>query len=151
MKETTRTATANIIELVTFYVGDALCGMDILKIQEVNKLSMLTKVPQAPDYVLGVLNLRGQLVTVIDLSKKLGLCETNLSQELRNIIVNSMDGHVGLLVSRTSDVLEVDMNLRERTPANMNGIQGELFIGVYKIESHLIGLLDAEKVLNCDN
>ena len=59
MKETTRTSTTNIIELATFYVGDALCGMDILKIQEINKLTQMTKVPQAPEYVLGILNLRG--------------------------------------------------------------------------------------------
>lgn len=60
-----------IVELATFYVGNALCGMDILKVQEINKLMQMTKVPQAPEYVLGILNLRGQIVTILDLGKKL--------------------------------------------------------------------------------
>ncbi|RPH42250.1 MAG: chemotaxis protein CheW [Desulfobulbaceae bacterium] len=151
MNETTRTSTTKIIELATFYVGDALCGMDILKIQEINKLTSMTKVPQAPEYVLGILNLRGQIVTIIDLSKKLGLGETDLSQDPRNIIVNSSGGHVGLLVRRISDVVEADMNRRERAPANMSGIQGEFFTGVYKTDAHLIGLLDVDKVLSLDD
>ncbi len=150
MKETTRTAKTNIIELATFYVGDALCGMDILKIQEINKLTQMTKVPQAPDYVLGILNLRGQIVTIIDLGKKLGLGETDISLDPRNIIVNSTGGHVGLLVRQISDVVEADMNRRERAPANMSGIQGEFFTGVYKTDAHLIGLLDLDKVLSID-
>ena len=68
-----------IVELATFYVGDALCGMDILKVQEINKLMQMTKVPQAPDYVVGILNLRGQIVTIIDLGLKLGLGATDIS------------------------------------------------------------------------
>ncbi|MEJ2656156.1 MAG: chemotaxis protein CheW, partial [Desulfobacterales bacterium] len=59
------------VELATFFVGEALCGMDILKVQEINKLIEMTRVPQAPEYVLGILNLRGEIVTVIDLGKKL--------------------------------------------------------------------------------
>jgi purine-binding chemotaxis protein CheW len=151
MNESTRTADTNIIELATFFVGDALCGMDILKIQEINKLTQMTKVPQAPDYVMGILNLRGQIVTIIDLSKKLGLGETDISQDPRNIIVNSAGGHVGLLVRRISDVVEADMNRKERPPANMGGIQGEYFTGVYKTEANLIGLLDIDKVLSFDD
>ena len=67
----------NRTEMATFYVGNALCGIDILQIQEINKLNMMTQVPQAPGYVRGILNLRGQIVTIIDLGKKLGLGETD--------------------------------------------------------------------------
>ncbi|SHO50685.1 chemotaxis protein CheW [Desulfopila aestuarii] len=139
-----------VIELATFYIGDALCGMDILKVQEINKLMQMTKVPQAPDYVLGILNLRGQIVTIIDLGKKLGLGETDLNLDPRNIIVNSTGGHVGLLVAKISDVVEADMEKLERPPANMRGIQGEFFKGVYKTQSTLIGILDVEKVLSLE-
>lgn len=141
----------NIVELATFYIGDALCGMDILKVQEINKLMQMTKVPQAPDYVLGILNLRGQIVTILDLGKKLGLGETNISQDPRNIIVNSAGGHVGLLVRRISDVVSADMEKRERAPANMSGIQGEYFTGVYKTNDNLIGILDVDKVLSIED
>lgn len=141
----------NIVELATFYIGDALCGMDILKVQEINKLMQMTKVPQAPDYVLGILNLRGQIVTILDLGRKLGLGETDISQDPRNIIVNSAGGHVGLLVRRISDVVTADMEKRERAPANMSGIQGEFFTGVYKTNDNLIGILDVDKVLSIED
>ncbi len=141
----------NRTELSTFYVGDALCGMDILQIQEINKIMHMTKVPQAPEYVLGILNLRGQIVTIIDLSKKLGLGGTDTSHDLRNIIVNFKGSYVGLLVKKISDVVEVDGNKIERSPANMGGIQGEYFTGVYKTDNTLIGILDIAKVLNLED
>lgn len=139
-----------MVELATFYVGDALCGMDILKIQEINKLTQMTKVPQAPEYVIGILNLRGQIVTIIDLGKKIGLGETEINQDSRNIIVNDSSGHVGLLVRQISDVVSADMERRESAPANMHGIQGDFFTGVYKTEQTLIGILDVDKVLSIE-
>ena len=140
----------NLVELATFLVGDALCGMDILKIQEINKLIDMTSVPQAPSYVLGILNLRGQIITSIDLSKKLGLGETNLSDDPRNIIVNSKGEHIGLLVKKISDVVQANKDKFEAPPSNMGGIQGEFFTGVYKTKDKLIGILDVEKVLRLE-
>ncbi len=145
------TSSKHIVELATFYVGDALCGMDILKVQEINKIMQMTKVPQAPEYVLGILNLRGQIVTIIDLGKKLGLGETDMDADPRNIIVNTPGGHVGLLVKRISDVVEADMQRREPAPANMGGIQGEYFTGVYKTDKELIGILNVDKVLSIED
>lgn len=150
MAESTLT-TKNTIELATFYVGRALCGMDILKVQEINKLMEMTKVPQAPDYMVGILNLRGQIVTIIDLGQKLGLGNIEVSNESRNIIVNTPGEHVGLLVSRISDVVMADPDKIEPAPANMNGIQGAFFTGVYKTENKLIGILNIKEVLRLEN
>jgi purine-binding chemotaxis protein CheW len=136
-----------MVELATFYVGEALCGMDILKVQEINKLMEMTSVPQAPDYVMGILNLRGQIVTIIDLGKKLGLDTTELTESSRNIIVNSKGEYVGLLVSRISDVVDADWDKVEAPPANIGGVQGRYFKGVFKTDSRLVGILDVEKVL----
>lgn len=147
----TGSTSKNIVELATFYVGDALCGMDILKVQEINKLMQMTKVPQAPDYVLGILNLRGQIVTILDLGKKLGLGKTDISKDPRNIIVNSAGGHVGLMVRKISDVVTADMEKKELAPANMSGIQGEYFTGVYKTSGNLIGILNVDKVLSIED
>ncbi|MDO9041386.1 MAG: chemotaxis protein CheW [Desulfocapsaceae bacterium] len=147
----TKSSTNILVELATFYIGDALCGMDILKIQEINKLMDMTKVPQAPSYVIGILNLRGQIVTIIDLGKKLGLGATDATLSSRNIIVNSPGEHVGLLVTRLSDVISADTGKIERAPANMGGIQGEFFSGVYKTEDRLIGILDINKVLRLED
>jgi len=146
-----KNTTKSIIELATFYVGDALCGMDILNIQEINKLMEMTKVPQAPDYMIGILNLRGQIVTIIDLGQKLGLGEVEISNESRNIIINAPGEHVGLLVTRISDVVMADPEKIESAPANMSGIQGGFFTGVYKTENKLIGILDIKEVLRLES
>ena len=150
MENTSQKGDSNLIELSTFLVGDALCGMDILTIQEINKLIDMTAVPQAPNYVLGILNLRGQIITSIDLGKKLGLGETDMSQDPRNIIVNSKGEHIGLMVRKISDVVQANKDKFEPAPSNMGGIQGEFFTGVYKTETKLIGILDVDKVLRME-
>lgn len=143
-KQTTR----RTVEMATFYVGGALCGMDILNVQEINKLMDMTTVPQAPSYVMGILNLRGQIVTIIDLGKKLDLGETERSDTNRNIIVNSNGEYIGLLVTQISDVVEVDWDKVEHPPANIGGVQGNFFKGVFKTQKRLIGILDVDKVLD---
>jgi len=141
----------NTVELASFYVGEALCGMDILKVQEINKLIEMTRVPQAPEYVLGILNLRGEIITIVDLGKKLGLKSTEMSHKTRNIIVNSNGEHIGLMVEQISDVIQAEWEKVEAPPANIGGVQGRYFIGVFKTEDRLIGILDVEKVLEEEN
>jgi purine-binding chemotaxis protein CheW len=139
------------VELATFYVGDSLCGMDILKVQEINKLLEMTEVPLAPDYVKGILNLRGQIVTVIDLGSKLRLADTETDGDTRNIIVNSNGEYIGLLVHRIGDVERTEEENIEPPPANIGGIQGKYFEGVFKKENSLIGILNVEEILKNDN
>lgn len=142
---------SDTVELATFYVGEALCGMDILKVQEINKLIEMTRVPKAPEYVLGILNLRGEIVTIVDLGKKLSLKSTEMSDKTRNIIVNSNGEHIGLMVERISDVIQAEWENVEAPPANIGGVQGRYFTGVFKTEDRLIGILDVEKVLEEEN
>ena len=141
-------AGAKSLDLATFTIGGAAYGIDILIIQEINKLLELTPVPGALPYVQGILNLRGQIVTVIDLGLKLGLRNTHLNQQGRNIIVRSSGEYIGLLVEQISEVVRVDVNELESPPANMNGVQGEFFHGIIKTEDRLIGILDVEKALD---
>ena len=147
MEQASTATDPKTVEMATFYVGDALCGMDILKVQEINKLLEMTEVPQAPEYVKGILNLRGQIVTVIDLGNKLGLSETNVGTETRNIIVNSKNEYIGLLVDSIGDVERTDWDKIEPPPANIGGVQGKFFEGVFKKEKSLIGILNVEEVL----
>jgi len=151
MEDVTQNPPKHLIELATFVVADALCGMDILKVQEINKLMDMTRVPQAPDYVAGILNLRGQIVTIIDLGKKLGLRETSPDKDARNIIVNSPGEHIGLLVHSIGDVVQADKQKIEPAPANMGGIQGAFFSGIYKTTDKLIGILNIDKVLRIED
>ena len=146
-EKTKRNGSASMLELATFFVGEAQCGIDILKIQEINKQTKVTGVPQSPDYVVGVLNLRGRIVTVIDLGLKTGLSPITQDKDNRNIIVDSMGEHIGLLVDRISDVMSADPSHVDPPPANLGGIEGSFFEGVVKTEAGLIGVLNIERIL----
>jgi len=135
------------VEIATFYIGEALCGMDILKIQEINKQMEMTNVPQVSDYVLGILNLRGRIVTVIDIGRKLGLFSSKIDNKSRNIIVNSQNEYIGILVDSISDVVVAEKDQIEPPPSNIGDLQGTYFEGVYKTDKNLIGILDVEQVL----
>lgn len=138
------------LELATFFVGDVLYGIDILNIQEINRHVGVTTVPQAPAYVEGVLNLRGRIATVIDLGKKLGLSPIQTGKDNRNIIIDSEDEYIGLTVDRISDVMTADKEKIEMAPANIGGVQGRYFEGVYKTDNSLIGILNIKEVLSVD-
>ena len=135
------------MEFSTFYVGGALCGINILNIQEINKHFEITRVPQASDDIEGILNLRGRIVTIIDLGKRLGLQPVERNKDNRNIIVNSEDEHIGLLVDSIADVVAADRNDLEPAPSNIGGVKGKFFQGVIKTDNDLIGILDIDEVL----
>ncbi len=147
MTEQTISTASEDLEFSTFYVGGALCGINILNIQEINKHFEITQVPQASDYIEGILNLRGRIVTIIDLGKKLGLDPVNKDKENRNIIVNSDDEHIGLLIDSISDVVIAKADDIEPAPSNIGGLKGKYFQGVVKTDQQLIGILDIDEVL----
>ncbi len=139
--------TSKDLEFSTFYVGGALCGINILNIQEINKHTDITKVPQASDFIEGILNLRGRIVTIINLGRKLGLDPVSKHKDNRNIIVNSDDEHIGLLIDSISDVVLAKADDIEPAPSNIGSIKGKYFQGVLKTEKQLIGILDIDEVL----
>jgi purine-binding chemotaxis protein CheW len=147
MVETIMGTDSDDLEFSTFYVGGALCGINILNIQEINKHFEITRVPQASDYVEGILNLRGRIVTIVDLGKKLGLAPVGRNKDNRNIIVNSEDEHIGLLVDAISDVVIAKRKDIEPAPSNIGGVKGKYFQGVLKTEKQLIGILNIDEVL----
>ncbi|MBI5592529.1 MAG: chemotaxis protein CheW [Deltaproteobacteria bacterium] len=137
------------VDLATFNVGNACCGINILRVQEINKLTEVTRVPLAPDYVKGILNLRGQIITVIDVGKRLGLPsgEVDDARKQRNIIVHFENESIGLLVDNIGDVFRAENENIEKPPANAVGIQGQFFEGVFKTEQQLISILNLAEVL----
>ncbi|WP_022664623.1 chemotaxis protein CheW [Desulfospira joergensenii] len=147
MTEAKKNSSSKDLEFSTFYVGGALCGINILNIQEINKHFEITQVPQAPEYIEGILNLRGKIVTIVDLGKKLGLDPVNKDKDNRNIIVNSEDEPIGLLVDSISDVVLASQENIEPAPSNIGGVRGKYFQGVLKTEKQLIGILDIDEVL----
>ncbi len=147
MADTDNITETTDMELATFYVGNSLYGIDIMNIQEINKHFEVTKVPQAPDYIVGVLNLRGKIVTILDIGKKIGLSHIERSKDNRNIIVQSQDEYIGLLVDSISDVVIADKSNLEPAPSNLGGLEGKFFKCILKTENNLIGILNIEEVL----
>jgi purine-binding chemotaxis protein CheW len=131
----------------TFFVGDLFFGVDVLRVQEVLQFQQMTRVPQAPDVVEGLINLRGQIVTAIDMRRRLGLpCRTE-DQTPMNMVVRSEDGAVSLLVDEIGDVLEVDASTWERPPENLDRGAREIIRGVYKMKDRLLLALDTERTV----
>lgn len=147
MDENKKVRSSKELEFSTFQVGGAVCGINILNIQEINKHFEITQVPMSSDYIKGILNLRGRIVTIIDLGKKLGLEPVTVNKDNRNIIVNSEDEHIGLLVDSINDVVIADQDDIEPAPSNIGGVKGKYFQGVVKTEKQLIGILDINEVL----
>jgi len=140
-----------LTELATFQVGEALCGMAIGQIQEISMLTQMPRVPQAPEDVVGLINLRGQIVTVIDLARRFGLGATEPTSQARVIVANTSVGKIGVLVRRISEMVAVDLLQTETVPSDMCGIPGRYFTGICKQENSRIGLLHIDKALFDDN
>lgn len=148
MKESRKVVSSNEVEYATFHVGRLLLGIDIRHTEEINRQLDLTVVPHAPECVRGVVNLRGEVVTVLDLRSILGLEPQPLTAASRNVVVRTEGEQVGLLVDRVADVVTVSTEEMEAPPANVSGVSGRFFKGVYKLESALLVVLDVNLVLS---
>jgi purine-binding chemotaxis protein CheW len=129
----------------TFFVADLFFGVDVLNVQEVLRFQQMTPVPQAPGVIEGLINLRGQIVTAIDMRRRLGLPPRTGDKSPMNMVVRTSDGAVSLLVDEIGDVLEMDASTYERPPTNLDPAAGELIRGVYKLKGRLLLVLDAER------
>src|SRR6202012_2495238 len=106
-------------QVATFFVADLFFGVDVLRVQEVLRFQEMTGVPQAPDIIEGLINLRGQIVTAIDMRRRLGLPARSDEQSPMNMVVRTDGGAVSLLVDEIGDVLDVDAANYERPPENL--------------------------------
>jgi purine-binding chemotaxis protein CheW len=122
-------------------------GIDIKQIQEINRHVQTAPVPHAPEVIRGVINLRGDVVTVLDLRTSLGLPDTEISGETRCVIVEWAGEKTGLLVDRIADVVTVDPGEMEPAPVNVAGIDAKYFLGVCKMERELLIALDVEQIM----
>ena len=134
-------------EIAVFKVENILCGLDISRVQEINKHINITKVYGAPDYVRGIMNLRGQIVTVIDMRTKFGMKTLDFNEEMRIVVVKSGEERIGLLVDGVDDVIEVDIEAVEPPPSNVKGVSSEFFEGVLKLKNALLMILNTAKIL----
>jgi len=135
-------------QFATFFVADLFFGVDVLCVQEVLRFQQMTRVPQAPEVIEGLINLRGQIVTAIDMRRRLGLPARAGDQTPMNMVIRAEEGAVSLLVDEIGDVLDVDASAYERPPENIEAMARELILGVYKLKDRLLLVLDTEKTVD---
>lgn len=151
MTDTSDVINENALLVSTFYIDDARFGIDSICVQEVVNVKGLTRVHHAPPYVQGVMNLRGRIVTVIDLGEKLSMSALEITNESRIFIVDWKQEHVGLLVERVAEIAEISKDEIKQPPDNVNGVQASMLNGVFKTASgHLVGLLNIDAILAID-
>ena len=132
----------------TFFVADLFFGVDVLRVQEVLRFQQMTHVPKSPGVIEGLINLRGQIVTAIDMRRRLGLPQRAGGQAPMNIVVRTLDGAVSLLVDEIGDVLDMDSATYERPPQNLDPAAKDLIRGVYKLKDRLLLVLDEERTVD---
>ncbi len=132
----------------TFYLDRLFLGIDVLKVQEILLYQEMTPVPLAHPVISGLINLRGQVVTAMDLRLRLGLTERDPEQLPMNVIVQTKGDTVSLLVDEIGDVVEVQDSAFEPPPETIKGAIRELIDGVYKLDGQLLLVVDAEKTMD---
>jgi len=134
--------------LATFFLSGEEYGIDVRLVQEIIRVGEITQVPRAPGFIKGVINLRGRIIPVIDLKRKLGLGEVSeAARQSRIVVVKVRDRLVGLLVDGASQVLKVPVASIEAAPEEVVEIDANYLRGVAKLENRLIILMDLNKVL----
>lgn len=132
----------------TFFLDGLFFGVEVLNVQEVLRYQHMTPVPLAPGSVHGLINLRGQIVTAIDLRHRLELPARPTEVLPMNVVIRSEDGAISLLVDEIGDVLEVEEDTFEDPPETLRGVARELIQGVYKLKDRLLLVLDTERTVN---
>ncbi len=135
---------------VSCFVGNTLCGVDTEPVQEIVKPGHITPVHHAPAYVVGIMNLRGRVVTVIDLGLKLDLGATALTPDSRILIVSWQGEALGLLIDTVVGVVPIDRAEMKPSPGNVRGVQSDMVAGVCRVDDRLMALLDLRSVLAVD-
>ena len=139
---------SEIIQLVSFKIGEEEFGVNILKVQEINRIMEITKVPNAPEFVEGVVNLRGRVIPVICLRSRLNMLKKEFDDSSRIIVVDLDGKTIGFIVDEVNEVLRIPKNITEAPPEMVSGINSDFITAVGKLENRLLILLDLEKIFN---
>lgn len=140
----------DLLQLVSFKVGTEEFGVDILKVQEINRMLKITKVPNTPEFVEGVVNLRGRIIPVIDLRKRLSIENKDHDNKTRIIVVDVNGNIVGFIVDEVNEVLRISKDIIENPPELVSQVDSDFITSVAKLEDRLIILLDLDNLLKKD-
>ncbi len=145
--DTGATGGGELLQLVSFHVGEEEFGLDILRVQEIIRLQPLTRVPNLPEYIDGVINLRGKVIPVIGLRKRLGLDKQASDKRTRIVVVDVHGQVLGFVVDSVSEVLRIHTDTVEPTP-RLGKVDRDYISGVGKLDTRLLLLLDLERLMS---
>jgi len=137
-------------QLCTFHAGGGFFGIPVAQVQEVVKPQPITPVPLAPTVIRGLINLRGQILTALDLRYRLGLGDLGDPHALMNVVVRTGDSPISFLVDEIGDVVEVQEDTFEAPPDTLQGEMRELIEGAYKLDGRLLLALSTQRTMNLD-
>lgn len=142
-----RKVSEDILQLVSFNIGTEEFGVDILKVQEINRMVEITRVPRSPDFVEGIINLRGKVIPIIDLRKRFNLQITDHDKNTRIVVVDIEGQTMGMIVDSVSEVLRIPASTIEPTPEVVTSVDSDYIRGVAKLDNRLLIYLDLAKIL----
>ena len=147
MSQALTSQSGQTVLLATFFVRDSLCALDAAGIQEVIRLGVMTSVRHATGEVTGIVNLRGKIVTILDLGMRLGFAKAVPSGDSRIFIIEDRNEFIGLLVDRVDEVVEVERDKWQAPPANVSWGQARFFQGICRASGRVITVLDSTQIL----
>ncbi len=139
---------SDTVQVVSFKLGAEEYGVDIDQVQEINRMVSVTHVPRAPRFMEGVINLRGQLIPIIDLRTRFGMPRAEHTKNTRIVVTEIGTKRVGMVVDSVSEVLRVPSEQIEDAPEMLTGVDTEYIRGVGKVEDRLIILLDLARIIS---
>lgn len=138
------------VKVIIFRLKDEEYGVDVNQVKSIERMERITRVPNTPPFVKGVINLRGVVIPIIDLRNRFGIELLEYNDSTRIVIVNVDDVEVGLIVDAANDVIDIPINAIEPPPKVVGGVESKYLRGVAKLSNRLLILLNLDKVLNPD-
>jgi purine-binding chemotaxis protein CheW len=143
-----RQTDGELLQLVSFVVGNEEFAVPILTVQEINRMMQITRVPQSPMFVEGVINLRGRIIPVIDLRRRFGLETQDHNSDSRIIVVEVEERTLGFVVDKVQEVLRIEQRVVEAAPDMVTSLQSEYIDGIAKLEDRLLILLNLNRLFS---
>lgn len=151
MEDIRKKLNGSLLQLVTFSIDEEEFGVNILKVQEIIRIMEITRVPRSPEFVEGVINLRGRVIPIVDLRRRFGLAAITHDKDTRIIVIELNSLVVGFIVDAVSEVLRIPADTVEPTPPVAAGVDSEYISGVGKLQDRLLILLDLDKLLTAED
>ncbi|MEJ5361821.1 MAG: chemotaxis protein CheW [Spirochaetota bacterium] len=149
MKTQTKDTALNSMQIVCFNIGKEEYGIEILKVQEILKLPAVTPLPKSADYIMGVIDLRGKVIPIIDLGVRFGISEKGAKNK-RAIVVDIKGKRIGLAIDQVSHVIKLEHKDIEPPPPIVKGISGKFIVGIGKVENKFVIILDIDQIFSSE-